>query len=82
MQSKTYIKYANGIPKRPIMWTHTTIYVDIHTGEQITKYIAKTQYKIIKHDEHITLNKNATRGHIERTNECQRNPQLNLFTKD
>ena len=79
MQTKIYIKHAEGVPKRPIIWTHETHRVDIHTGEELTKHEAKINYKYINTDEHIKLNPNKTRGHITRISRYQRKAQLNLF---
>lgn len=61
-------------------WWKSNIYVDLQTGERITKKNAETNYIIIKKKKNVTyikqLNKNRqyeTIGHIEYTNECTRN---------
>lgn len=52
----------------PTIWKSKTINVDIDTGEQISKYNAKQNYKKIKTDKHAKYtNKNRTSGLIEYT---------------
>lgn len=64
------------------IWTSNTKYVNIDTGEIIqkrtkeeTKREIKQKYIIIKITKHYEFNKLKTRGHIEHTVECRRNPQ-------
>lgn len=54
--------------KWPVHYTYNTIYVDIDTGEQITKHNFKQNYKRISTDTHEKFtNATKTRKHIERT---------------
>lgn len=64
-----------------IKWNSNTKYVDIETGEAITKYqFGRNNYIIIKTEKHVTFNTNKTIGYIEYTKQCRRNPQGKLFT--
>lgn len=63
-----------------IRWIHTTKYVDITTGEEITKSNASRNYIIIKNKKYVTFNQSKTIGTVEHTKECQRDPQGKLFT--
>lgn len=61
------------------IWKSKTIYVDIDTGEQITKHNAKTYYKKIKTDKHGKYtNFNKTAGLIEYTIQCRHKKQGEL----
>lgn len=60
----------------PITWTSKTVYVDMDTGEQITKHNALNNYIIIKTDKHAKLNANKTAGRIEYTRRCKKDLKL------
>lgn len=62
-----------------VKWTSYIKYVDLQTGEEITKQNAQTNYIKIKTKKHATLNATQTHGTVEYTIECRRKPQLNLF---
>lgn len=62
----------------PITWSSNTKYVDIDTGEEITKHQSK-EYLKLKKDKYVKLNKNKTSGHIEYTIKCRKHPQGKLF---
>lgn len=66
----------------PIRWKSKTIYVDMATGEQITKRNAEKNYSIIKTLKNVTLNYLKTAGNIEYTKQCRSRQQLELFTTD
>lgn len=61
-----------------IHWSSSSKWVDVETGEEITKHNAITNYIKLKTSKHVKLNENKTKGHIEYTNECRRNPQSKL----
>lgn len=60
-------------------WTTKSTYVDIQSGEELTKHRAKTEYIIINKTKRTIINGNKTRGCIEVTNECIRQQQGKLF---
>lgn len=65
--------------KKHIRWyTGTTTYVDINTGEEITKHKAKTEYTKLKTDEYYTYNYNQTIGFKHYTIRCGPKSQLSL----
>lgn len=62
-----------------IKWSSVTTYVDIETGEEMTKYKTELKnYITIKTIKKITFSKNKTQGYIEYTKQVKRNPQLKL----
>lgn len=68
--------------KTPVIkWNSNTIYIDVETGEIITKYrTEKDNYVIIKTTKNVKFNTNKTIGYIEYTKQCRRNTQQQLFT--
>lgn len=68
------------IGKNGIRWTAITNYVDIDTGQVLTKKIAtdKNKYIKIKTEKYGTVNNVKTRGTIEYTVECRKQPQQKL----
>ena len=67
------------VPKNNgIRWTSKTIFVDIDTGEILTKHNAKTNYLIIKKTKNAEVNTIGTAGTIIWTNECRKSRQGNF----
>lgn len=63
----------------PVKWTSKTNYVDIDTGEQLTRYNAKTNYKTIQTHKHAKFtNATKTQGFIEYTKLCRHKRQGQL----
>lgn len=64
-----------------VKWTTIVHYVDIETGLKLTPETGKNFaiYIITKTIKHVTLNRNKTRGTIEYTKFCKRQPQTKLF---
>lgn len=63
-----------------IIWRTYTKYVDIDTGEEITKHNFKTNYYHISTKKHGTLNANKSKGTIEYTIIGRQKPkQTTLF---
>lgn len=64
---------------RWITWTTRNRYVDIHTGEELTKHQVKLNYITLTKTKRHEVNYNRTRGIVEITNECERTIQGKLF---
>lgn len=62
-----------------IHWTSNTKWVDLDTGEEITKHNAQSNYIKIKTVKNAKINDIKTRGHIEYINECRKSRQTKLF---
>lgn len=62
---------------RKIKWTSKTEYVDVETGEVITKSLAEREY-IKKRSTKFTIIQN-NNGTIKWITECERNRQQKLF---
>lgn len=60
-------------------WTSRTIYVDIETGEIITKEEAKKNYNVVKTTKVSKLNPNKTHGTTEFTRQCRKKQQGKLW---
>lgn len=63
-----------------IHWKSESKYVDIDTGEEITKHNAATNYIKIKLSKHVQINEIKTKGTIYYIHECRKQPQGKLFT--
>lgn len=59
-------------------WTSSSKYVDLDTGEELTKHRYKTSYIHEKTDKNVRLNKHKTQGHIEYINGGRRSTQGEL----
>lgn len=75
------MKAPEQIQRRDIFWTSKTEYYDVDTGDQISKNKAedKTKYIKIKTNKNVKINEHQTRGTIEYTIECKKQPQTRLF---
>lgn len=61
-------------------WTSKTTYVDIETGEQLTKHTYQKHYYHITTKLETTINKNRNHGHKQYTKIGRRKPeQQKLF---
>lgn len=66
-------------------WYTVVEYIDIETGEIITKSLAKREYKILKKTKNIEILETVINheikknGYIKYTAECEKNRQLRLF---
>lgn len=63
-----------------IKWTSQTEYVDIDTGEIITKKQQEKEYIIIKTKKHVKINNENNIARVRYTNECTKTgKQKKLF---
>lgn len=62
-----------------IRWTSNTLYVDIETGEQLTKNEVRLKYTIINTTSDWTLNKIKTHGKKTYIKQCTKSQQGRLF---
>lgn len=62
-----------------IRWTSETIYVDIDTGEQLTKNQVRLEYTIIITKSEWSLNPIKTHGKRTYIRQCRKRQQLTLF---
>lgn len=60
-------------------WKSSSEYVDIDTGEIITKRKALRDYQILNKSKKVEINKNNGTGLIRYTNECRKSIQLELW---
>ena len=65
--------------ERGTRWVSKKIYVDIDTGEELTKFNAEQNYILIGTDKHVKLNRNKTFGYITWIKKYCKNPQLKLL---
>ena len=65
--------------KHGIRWISKSRYVDIDTGEELTKHNAETNYIYIGSDKHTELSRNETFGFITWTKKYCKNTQLKLL---
>ena len=71
--------YEKNYTLRGTRWKSKSRYVDIDTGEELTKRNAETNYIYIASDKHTELNRNETFGFITWTKKFCKNPQTKLF---
>lgn len=60
-------------------WISKSVYVDLDTGEEITKWNAEKDYLHVGTDKHVKFNYNKTCGYITFTKKYCKNPQLKLL---
>lgn len=64
---------------KQLKWTTTSEWVDVETGEVITKENAKQNYNITRKIKKYEYDKNHESGRTKITNECRKSTQLKIF---